>query len=103
VLPQGGAVWGTASSIGTWPAELSALPPNRIIEQLSDSGSGKVIEDDSDAIAAALTNYNAGKSAQPSDGGCATRAGGRPGSILLAMAALGAAVLRRRRRLQRGP
>ena len=95
-LPQGDVVWGTAA---TWPAELSTLPPNRVIARTSETGSGKVLEDNSDAITAQLATYNSGKSAQSSDGGCATgRSGRQSGGALFAAAVLFAAALRRRLR-----
>jgi MYXO-CTERM domain-containing protein len=103
-LPQGGTVWGTAAdaNAGTWPAELSTQPPNRVIARTSASGQGKVIEDNSEAIASQLATYNAGKSAQPGTGGCAAGRGRHSSGMLLAAALFGAAVVRRRRRLQRG-
>jgi hypothetical protein len=58
-LPQGGVVRGTASQVGTWPQGLSSLPPNRRILRSGASGPGKVVEDDSNAIGAALAAYNA--------------------------------------------
>jgi MYXO-CTERM domain-containing protein len=58
-LPQGGSVRGTASDLGSWPESFSSMPPNRVITRSSDSGPGKTIEDNSDAIEAALDAYNA--------------------------------------------
>ena len=58
-LPQGGVVRGSASSLGSWPAALSDLPPNRVIVRTGSSGSGKVVEDNSTAINDQLATYNA--------------------------------------------
>ena len=59
-LPQGGVIRGRGSqSIGTWPAPLAALPPNRSIVRTGASGTGKVLEDNASAIKDLLTSYNA--------------------------------------------
>lgn len=60
-LPQGGVIRGTAAAANpqTWPAGLDALPPNRVITQTAETGSGKVIEDNSAGIKTLLTAYNA--------------------------------------------
>lgn len=80
-LPQGGVVRGTASDVGTWPADFATQPPNRIITRQSDSGQGKTIEDNSDTIDAALDTYNATKPPAPSsDNGGADASGGGGGS-----------------------
>lgn len=80
-LPQGGSVRGTADDLGNWPADFASMPPNRIITRLSDSGPGKQLEDNTDAIDAALDAYNAtrppaGQGGQPGQ----TSAGGSGGS-----------------------
>ena len=51
-LPQGGTVRGTQQ--GTWP--MSSLPANRKIVQLSESGSGDVVTDNTSKILTALAN-----------------------------------------------
>jgi len=58
-LPQGGVVRGSASNVGTWPADFATQPPNRVITRQGSSGLGKTVEDNSDAINAALDDYNA--------------------------------------------
>ena len=102
-LPQGGAVWGTASNANasTWPDQLNSLPPNRLIVRASDSGSGKVVEDNLATINAQLATYNAGKSASPSGGGCAAGRGARSSSALIAASLVALALLRRRRGIGR--
>jgi hypothetical protein len=84
-LPQGGMVRGSGSNL-VWPDELSTLPPNRVIRRQGTSGSGKVIEDNSDSILAALEKYNAklkpegatGPVKTPGDGGVEPGGGSTP-------------------------
>jgi hypothetical protein len=59
-LPQGGVVRGTAddASSGIWPVALNTLPPNRAITRQSNSGAGKVLEDNSEKIELQLADYN---------------------------------------------
>jgi MYXO-CTERM domain-containing protein len=57
-LPQGGVVRGTASDVGTWPADFSNQPPNRVISRVGESGMGKTVEDNTTAINDALDAYN---------------------------------------------
>jgi len=97
-LPQGGAVWGDTT--GNWPTELGTLTPNRVIARFSESGEGKVIEDNSAAIKTELARYNSGRSAEAGDGGCAAGRG-RARAAWVAAGLLGAALLGRRRRLAR--
>ena len=68
-LPQGGVLRGTAAQVGSWPAELSQLPPNRLIVRAGQSGPGKVVEDNSDQINESLTAYNAGLPMPVAEGG----------------------------------
>ena len=98
-LPQGGVVWGNAS--GNWPSELRALPPNRVIVRAGESGESKVIEDNLPAIASQLAQYNSGKSATASAGGGCAAGHGQSRGAWVAAAVLGAALIRRQRRLQR--
>lgn len=100
-LPQGQTVWGTAKDAGlaTWPTELSTLPPNRVITRAAETGQGKVIEDNTDAIASELAHYNSGKSGAADAGGGCAAGRGRSRGAWLAAAAFFAAMLRRRRRL----
>jgi hypothetical protein len=60
-LPQGGVLRGTAADAQSqvWPAALAVQPPNRLITRTSASGTGKVLEDNSDTIDQLLTEYNA--------------------------------------------
>jgi hypothetical protein len=121
-LPQGDAVTGRGE---TWPFAIDALPANRRIEQLAETGQPKVVEDNSQAISSALRK--AGGSSTPgrapnlgfpsdpasgsdsnaspssgSDGGCAVHAAGAGGvqeqRSLFAFALLALAGLARRRR-----
>jgi len=120
-LPQGGVVRGAANAANaaTWPAALSDLPPNRLIVRTGVSGSGEVVEDDSGAIKNQLATYNAGvgngasagnsagagNGDQPTNttnsagGGCSVAGKGNPLSALGVALALGAALIRRRRRV----
>jgi hypothetical protein len=52
-LPQGGTIRGLAQD-GRWDFPTGALPANRKIVQLSETGSGQVIEDNTNDILAAL-------------------------------------------------
>lgn len=60
-LPQGGVIRGSGSQgIGTWPGALDSMPPNRVIVRAGETGNGKVIDDQSDAINDQLATYNEG-------------------------------------------
>jgi hypothetical protein len=112
-LPQGGVVRGTSAQVGTWPTDLGTLPSNQRILQVSASGSGKVIEDNSSVTQSGLKTYNATVSDSPSgtptgsvspssgSGGCSVTRGPAPFSAFLvlssALGALGALGWRRRR------
>jgi len=100
-LPQGSTVWGTASEAnsGSWPAELTPLPPNRVIKHEGSSGTGKVMEDNAAAINAQLDAYNQGKTAEPSagGGGCNTGRSRGSSSALIALCLVTLAMARRRR------
>jgi hypothetical protein len=58
-FPQGGMVRGLPEDVGTWPAELAETPPNFRILREAESGAGRVLEDNSEAIDAILDDYNA--------------------------------------------
>jgi len=59
-LPQGGVIRGVGTQgVGTWPAPLAALPPNLTIVRTGESGTGKVVENNTDAINDQLESYNA--------------------------------------------
>jgi hypothetical protein len=104
-LPQGSVVRGTAeqAASGTWPDELGALPPNIRVLRQSSSGDGRVLEDRSEDINAALDEYNA---TVPSPrgpglgGGCAVSGGAGTGG-LCASALLGVTAFLARRRARR--
>ena len=79
-LPQGGVLRGTAAQVGTWPAELAQLPPNRLIVRAGESGPGKVVEDNSAQINESLTAYNAGLPMPVTEGGAGGVANGTAGA-----------------------
>ncbi len=123
-LPQGGVVRGTGqdASSGIWSPDLDSLPPNRVIVRTGDSGLGKVVEDNSKQITALLDRHNSAvptptggggaggpnqgtaggfndvpNSSNSASGGCSLAHRRSPLAALMAMLALGAAFLRRRR------
>lgn len=58
-LPQGGVIRGVGSQgVGSWPQPLNDLPPNFSIVRTGASGTGKVVENNADAINEQLTSYN---------------------------------------------
>ncbi|HYQ02727.1 MAG TPA: DUF2330 domain-containing protein [Polyangiaceae bacterium] len=97
-LPQGGVIRGVGSAnLGVWPQPLNELPPNLSIVRTGESGAGKVVENNADAIGDLLASYNAdvdsgtvptgstgtaGGSGTPSGSNAAGRAGvaGSPGA-----------------------
>jgi MYXO-CTERM domain-containing protein len=104
-FPQGGVVRGTANQVGNWP-DFTNQPANLRILRQGESGDGRVVEDNADAIGKMLDAYNetiprnganaAGDERKASDGGCNMRGGTGSGApwVLLALALLA----RRRRR-----
>lgn len=73
-LPQGGVIRGVGTQgVGAWPEPLNALPPNFSIVRTGGSGTGKVVEDNADAIGTLLESYNA-------DVQSGVAAGGAPGA-----------------------
>jgi MYXO-CTERM domain-containing protein len=58
-LPQGGVVRGGPSELGTWPTAFDDLPANRRILRQGETGSGRVLEDNSEIIDASITTYSA--------------------------------------------
>jgi len=104
-LPQGGVIRGQGNQgVGVWPAPLNALPPNRAIVRTGASGTGKVVENNSDAIDDLLTSYNADVDngtvptvGSAGGGGCNAGGGKTPLGAGAVAAALAAVVLRRRR------
>jgi len=57
-LPQGGVIRGTGSNAGTWP-DFSDQAPNLRLVRMGASGTGKVVEDNTQVIASSLATYNA--------------------------------------------
>jgi hypothetical protein len=57
-LPQGGVVRGTPQDVGSWPNAFNDQPPNRRVLQLSSSGAGTVLADNSAKIGTQLVQYN---------------------------------------------
>lgn len=72
-LPQGDVIRGNGSQVGTWPA-FADQPANSRIMRVSSTGSGTVVEDNSQQIGLSLDSYNAAFPAQRtrSSGGCST-------------------------------
>jgi uncharacterized membrane protein YgcG len=56
-LPQGGVVRGTGAQAGTWP-DFSDQPANFRILRQSDTGEGRVVEDNASTIEGMLDAYN---------------------------------------------
>jgi hypothetical protein len=91
-LPQGGVIRGTGAEAQarTWPADTSNLPPNLRITQMSATGPGVVLEDNSKPIQMLLDEHNAKVSTtgRPASGGSggkgsggASSAAGAAGSV----------------------
>lgn len=83
-LPQGDVVRGGPSQVGNWPPEFASQPANRVIVRAAATGPGKVLEDNSAMITAAVTTYNdALTTPGPSSGGSAgsMSAAGAAGSV----------------------
>jgi MYXO-CTERM domain-containing protein len=57
-LPQGGVIRGGPNDVGSWPADFDGQPANRRILRRGESGSGKVVEDNSASIDAAVSTYS---------------------------------------------
>jgi hypothetical protein len=57
-LPQGSVVRGGPDLLGTWPTAFDALPANRRILRVGETGSGKVLEDNSSAIDTDVQTYS---------------------------------------------
>jgi MYXO-CTERM domain-containing protein len=57
-LPQGGVVRGGPSELGSWPTAFDELPANRRILRQSETGNGRVLEDNSEVIDASITTYS---------------------------------------------
>lgn len=120
-LPQGGVIRGQGAA-GVWPDALAALPPNLSIARAAESGAGKVVEDNTGMISAALAAYNEafpaaagsgnpgtigrpgstgsgnGASPTPGGGGCNVGGGTSPAAGVAALLGLAALFGRRRRK-----
>jgi hypothetical protein len=59
-LPSGGVVRGGPASFGQWPDEFAAMPANRRVLRLGETGDGKVVEDNAKAIDDSISAYSAG-------------------------------------------
>ena len=59
-LPQGGVVRGNATLNNTWPTAFDAQPANRRILREGETGSGKVLEDNSSSIDDDISTYSEG-------------------------------------------
>jgi hypothetical protein len=59
-LPQGSLIRGTPRTVGQWPGALDVEPANLRVLTLSSSGTGRVLEDNSDEINTQLAAYNEG-------------------------------------------
>jgi hypothetical protein len=103
---DGNVLRGAASSAGSWPDLPADQPANQRVLMLSTSGEGRVLEDNSEAIASGLSSYNASVPVPEERGGfCSLRTGprgsGAPGGLVLA--GLASASWWRRRRPARRP
>lgn len=58
-LPQGGVIRGGPDTFGQWPADFDTLPANRRVLRRGETGAGKVLEDNSELIDAAISTYSA--------------------------------------------
>ncbi len=87
-LPQGGVIRGSAASASaqSWPLALQEQPATFRMMQLSASGKGQLIQDNSEAIEEQLDDYNAsldlpgGTSGGTASAGSADGTGGTSGS-----------------------
>jgi hypothetical protein len=99
---NGSVLRGTPGTGGPWPDAVAAQPANQRVLMLSTSGEGRVVEDNTDQIAASLAEYNAHVPGAPDRGGfcslqSAPEARSGAGAWSVALAALvGLGWLRRR-------
>jgi Uncharacterized protein conserved in bacteria (DUF2330) len=103
-LPSGGVVRGGPSDVGVWPSAFDAQPANQRISRQGESGAGRVLEDNTAKIQAAVNQYNASVAtpAMHSSGGCSF-GGVSTGGMSLAALALAWGLGRRRRPRQSRP
>ena len=107
-LPQGSVIRGTPATLNQWPAAIDAQPANFRVLTLSNSGAGRVVDDNADEINTQLAAYNEALPSGSSGSTGSASAGrggfcslGRTPSQPLALTLpglLGVAWLRRRRR-----
>lgn len=113
-LANGDVIRGTAqdAQVQTWPSALGDLPANARIVRASNSGSGKVVEDNTASISEGLSLYNdgvprSGPGGEPGgepggssggSSGCALAAPSGGWSALAVAIGLAGALVRRRRR-----
>jgi Uncharacterized protein conserved in bacteria (DUF2330) len=64
-LPQGGVVRGGPTLLGSWPKAFDSQPANRRILRAGETGSGKVLEDNSSTIDDAVATYSDGVTTPP--------------------------------------
>jgi hypothetical protein len=89
-LPQGGVIRGTPGDVGSWPSVIDNQPANVRIRTLSESGPGRVMQDNSVVIGSMLQAYNATvpepqrlpepTSGLPTNASTGTRSDGSPSS-----------------------
>jgi hypothetical protein len=93
-FPQGTTIRGTASSVGQWPGEVDAQPPNLRVLTLGATGEGVVVADNTGRIEEMLADYNASvpfvEGSSSGDSGCSLGSAGTPPARLpLSMGLLG--------------
>src|SRR5690606_149076 len=85
-FPQGTVIRGTAEDFNgqVWPSAVQEQPANFVIKQLSASGQGQVVKDNSEEVQQALDEYNGSlslpSSAMGGSGGSSSAASGSGGS-----------------------
>jgi MYXO-CTERM domain-containing protein len=106
-LPQGGVIRGTAEDASSlsWPDDVRKQPANLTVSQLSESGKGEILIDNSDEVEARLQEYNEsldlpGSESPSRASGCSMseRSTGSPWSVGLGLLAAVFVSARRRRR-----
>jgi hypothetical protein len=81
-LPQGGVVRGGPTTVGQWPVAFADQPANRRVVRAAESGSGKVVEDNSAVIDESISTYSASVAKPPKtpDSGSAGSSAGTGGT-----------------------
>jgi hypothetical protein len=108
-LPHGGTLRGGPTEVGVWPVAFDAQPANQRILRQGESGSGKVLEDNTAKISQAVTTYgnSLAKPQRHTTSGCSVSSTPVSGSLGRAWAGLGFMAFawrraRERRRSARG-